>query len=188
MNFKHAIKIPNNISVFYHKKKNILSIKGPLTQRSLKLKLKIILLKKYKLIIFTTIPGIKASNDVKKKMKALQGSTLKLIRTVISETNNIIYKRLNLVGVGYRAFPVENYEKQLLLFKLGYSHLIYFKIPENLSILSLKFTKLFVFGNSYQGIHLVTSILQRTKLPEPYKGKGIVNENKKIILKQGKKI
>ena len=111
-----------------------------------------------------------------------------LIKILISETRNIIYKRLKIVGVGYRGFQVEKYEKQLLLFKFGYSHPIYFKIPKNLGVFCLKFTKLFIYGNSYQNINLTASILKKNRLPEPYKGKGILYENEKITIKQGKKI
>lgn len=188
MNFKYSIKIPSNINVFYCDKKNILIVKGPLNQKSLKLKIKIIISKINKLIILTTIPCFKVAKNEKKKLKAIRGSTLTLIKTLIAETSIVIYKRLNIVGVGYRCFQVEEYKKQLLLLKLGYSHPIYLKIPKNLVIFCLKFTKLFIYGNSYQDINLTASLIRKTKLPEPYKGKGILNENEKITLKQGKKI
>jgi large subunit ribosomal protein L6 len=124
----------------------------------------------------------------KKNLKAIRGSTTRLIKTLISEISTVLYKRLNIVGVGYRGFSVDKYEKKLLLLKLGYSHPVYFRIPENLMIFCLKFTKLFIYGNSYQNISLMASLLKKTKLPEPYKGKGILNENERLILKQGKKI
>jgi hypothetical protein len=70
MNLKYSIKIPNNINFFYSKKKNILIIKGPLTQRSLTLKLKIIVLKSDKLILVTSIPCSRIANNEKKKPKS----------------------------------------------------------------------------------------------------------------------
>lgn len=51
----------------------------------------------------------------------------------------------------------------------------------------LKLTKLFVYGDSYQKITKTTALIQSYKQPDPYKGKGILYENEKIILKEGKK-
>ena len=92
------------------------------------------------------------------------------------------------MGVGYRAFDVENFENKLLFFKLGYSHPIFFKITNNLRIVSLKFTKLFICGNSYQSIAQTASLIRSYKKPEPYKGKGILYDNEKITIKEGKKV
>ena len=75
-----------------------------------------------------------------------------------------------------------------MLLKLGYSHDIYLKIPRNLEISSLKFTKLFISGFSYGKITQTAALIQSYKYPEPYKGKGILYENQKIQLKEGKKI
>jgi large subunit ribosomal protein L6 len=74
------------------------------------------------------------------------------------------------------------------MFKLGYSHSLYFKIPEQLIIFCLKFTKLFIYGNSYQNVTQIASLIRSYKKPEPYKGKGILYETEKILLKEGKKI
>ena len=79
--------------------------------------------------------------------------------------------------------------KNQFYFKLGYSHLIYFKIPEDINTFCVKFTKLFIFGNvPYQKLTQVTSQLRDCKKPEPYKGKGILYYGETIKLKKGKKI
>ena len=188
MNSRYIIKIPNNINLFYCNKKNILIFKGPLTQKYLKIKTKIVVSKINSIIKLTTLPFSKTSNHEKRKLKAIRGATVTLIKQLITETNTIIYKKLNIIGVGYRIFEVDNYKKKLLLLRLGFSHPIYFKIPNNLKIFCLKFTKLFISGTSYQDIVLTASLIKKNKLPEPYKGKGIRNENEKITIKQGKKI
>jgi large subunit ribosomal protein L6 len=90
--------------------------------------------------------------------------------------------------VGYRAFPVENFENHLLILRLGYSHPIYFKIPPKIKIFSLKLTKLFLYSYSYQQLILTASKIRLNKIPEPYKGKGILYENETTTLKEGKKI
>jgi len=185
---KYIIRIPNDNTIFYCDKKKILTIIGPLTKKSLKLQLKIEISKTEKILIVTSIPFLKLSNNKKKKIKALQGTTVALIKQLLVETSSILYQKLKFIGVGYRAFQVEKHEDKLLMFKLGYSHSIFFKIPKDLKIFCLKSTKLFIYGNSYQNITQKTSLIQSYKYPEPYKGKGILYENEKIELKEGKKV
>ena len=185
---KQIIKIPNNISVFYCNKKKIIILKNSFKQRSLKLKTKIIVSQVKHQIEIPTISFSKLSNNKKKKAKAIQGTIVALLNQLLIETKVMLYKKLHLVGVGYRGFPVENFEDQLISFKLGYSHTIYYKIPSKLNIFCLKLTKLFIYGFSYQDITLASSQIRAKKLPEPYKGKGIRYENEKIVLKEGKKI
>jgi large subunit ribosomal protein L6 len=182
----YTIKIPSNIIVLYCEKKNILITKGPLSQKSVKLKFPIKLLKSQ--IIIESKTFLKISNSKKKYFLSLQGTTAALIKQIILETSYIFYKKLKLIGVGYRAFNVENFKEKLLLFKLGYSHSVYFKFPIKSKIFCLKNTRLFIYGNSYQDITQSASLIRSYKKPEPYKGKGILYNNEKIILKEGKKI
>ena len=185
---KYCIKIPKNITVFYCYQKKIIILKGPLKQKLLKLKVKISLQEIKKIIKVSSTPFSKMSNNQKKKIKAIQGTTVALIKQSIVEISSVFYQKLKFVGVGYRALKIEDYQNKLLLFKLGYSHPIYFKIPDKLKIFCLKFTKLFIFGNCYQNVTQITALIRLNKFPEPYKGKGILYENEKIILKEGKKI
>ena len=186
---KYLIKIPANVSMIYCKKKNILTIKGPLLQKSIKLKLKIFINPYKKLIKISKLRINKVSNKEKKETRSLRGTTKALIKHKLIETSNLIYKKFELHGVGYRILSDNMYGKSnLLTFKLGYSHLIYFRIPFNLNVFCFNKTKLCIFGNSYQNINQMAAIIKSKKAPEPYKGKGILYENEIITLKEGKKI
>lgn len=185
---KTSIQIPKNISVIYNNEKKIITFIGLLTKKSLKLKVPIILVKDKSLIIITQGFRSKLSNASRKKIKSLQKTTTALIRQSFIEVSTTVYKKLNFIGVGYRAFDVEGFRNKLLLLKLGYSHSIYFKIPKDLKIICLKLTKLFVFGNSYQQITQTAALVRSYRKPEPYKGKGILYYNEKITLKEGKKV
>lgn len=185
---KHVIKIPKNVTILYCNEKKIITLIGPLSQKSLKLKVKIELLTNERLIKVTSNPFSKISNSQKKNILAIQGTTISLIKQLILETSHVLYKKLKLVGVGYRSFDVEEFEETLLSLKLGYSHPIYFKIPKKSKIFCLKKTKLFIYGNSYQDVTQTASLIRSYKKPEPYKGKGILYENEKINLKEGKKV
>lgn len=185
---KYLIKIPKNTKVIYCNKNKIITVIGPLKKKSLELQVELRLKSVFNTIEVTTIPFSKLSNNDKKNIKSIQGTTVALIKQLLIETSSTFYQKLKFVGVGYRAFEVDNFEKQVLLFKLGYSHPVYFKIPENLEISSLKFTKLFISGFSYRKITQAAALIQSYKYPEPYKGKGILYENQKIQLKEGKKV
>lgn len=185
---KYTIKIPNNVTVVCCDQKQIMTLKGPLGKKSLKLAVKIFIMKEDKLIKVSSIPFAKVSNNRRKKTKSFQGTTLSLIKQNIVEVSSTLYQKLKFVGVGYRAFDVENFENKLLLLKLGYSHPIYFKIPSELQVFCFKLTKLFIYGSSYQHVTQAAALIRSNKVPEPYKGKGVLYENEKIALKEGKKI
>ena len=170
---KYSIKIPNNLTVLYSEKKQLISVIGPLETKSKKLELKVKLLKNEKIIYVTSKTFKKLSNAEKKTIKALKGTTVALIKQLIIETYSIIYKKLKFVGVGYRVIYTNNVVDKLLLLKLGFSHFVYFKVPTRLKVFCLKNTKVFLYGNSCQTVTQIASKLQACKAPEPYKGKGI---------------
>lgn len=185
---KYIIKIPKNINIIYCDKKNIITFIGPSQTKSLKLDVKIFLVPASELLIVSQIPVSGVSTVALKNAKKLQGTTLSKIKQILIETTYILYHKLNLVGVGYRVFAHEKLSNQIYL-KLGYSHLIYFKIPSNLNSFCQKFVKLFLFGNcSFDSLTHTAAQIRNCKLPEPYKGKGILYDQEKILLKKGKKI
>nr|QXV92939.1 ribosomal protein L6 [Nitzschia anatoliensis] len=185
---KHTIKIPKNIKVLYCDKKNLITFIGPSQMKSLKVKVKLFLSTDFNTITVTSIFASQTSSINMKNLNKLQGTTVAKIKQILIEITYTLYHKLNLVGVGYRVFSYEQLENQLY-FKLGFSHLTYFKIPSSLKTHCQKFTKLFIFGNSSFDILTQTvAQIRAFKKPEPYKGKGILRDQEKIILKKGKKI
>ena len=137
-----------------------------------------------KSIIVTDIPSYLGEKNFKK----LQGTTVAQIKQILIELSYKLFNKLVLVGVGYRAFVYEKMETQLY-FKLGYSHLVYFRIPTDLQIFCQKTTKLFLFGDSSLNLLTQTAAQIRScKVPEVYKGKGILYDKEKITIKKGKKV
>lgn len=185
---KQRIKIPSNIKVFYHYKKKLLVFKGTGNQKSLKIN-NLLTLKCYdrEIEVIYDIDK-KLSNIEQKKIRMVKNTAVSLIKQLVIESAAILYQKVKLVGVGYRVFPVENFENCLLLLRLGYSHPIYFRVPRKTKISILKLTKLFLYGYSYQQLTFTASRIRLNKTPEPYKGKGILYDNEKIVLKEGKKI
>jgi len=185
---KYSIKIPKNIKILYCDKKNLITFIGPLLTKSLNLKTKLFLIPSSNLIIVTDFPSASKSKIGFKNGKKLQGTMVAKIKQNLIETTNVLSQKLNLVGVGYRVFPYEKLSNQIY-FKLGYSHLLYFRIPTGLNVNCFKFTKLLLSSNnSYDSLTQTTAQIRACKLPEPYKGKGILYDKETIILKKGKKI
>lgn len=184
---RYIIKIPKNINIFYCEYKKILIIKNNTQTKSLNLSIKLIINNDKNIIKVTRESLYNLSNNLKKNLKSLQGLTTSLIKQYLIEVSKTIFKKLKFIGLGYKIFNVTNSNGNLIYFKLGYSHFIYFKLPKNFKIINIKSTKLFIIGNSFEKVNNIAAIIKNYKLPEPYKGKGILYIDEKVKLKEGKK-
>lgn len=187
MSARYIITIPKSITLIHNKDKNFIILVGLKQIRHLELKLKISIKHSNSLKI-TSKSVFPVSNAEKKKLKSLQGSTIALLNQLLMEMLYDAYKKLKFVGVGYRAFAVTKINFNLLRFKLGFSHYVYFKIPDELSFFCIKMTKLYVFGNSYHNVSQTCALIRLCKKPEPYKGKGILYQSEIVKLKIGKRV
>jgi len=185
---KYNVKIPTDITVIYSERKRTLIFIGPLKKKSMKLKLKIFVDRSKEILSVSPIVFSQISNTERKKIKTFRNTTVAQIKLMLIESSISLHKKLKISGVGYRAFFSEKFGDKLLTLKLGYSHYIYMKIPKNLTINCSAKTKLYIFGNSYDDVSNFSALIRANKLPEPYKGKGVLYEDEVIVLKEGKKI
>lgn len=185
---KTIIKIPKNVSLYYCDTTRIIIFANSVGHKVLVLKTKLILEKTKRIIKVTREPFGNISNHEKKRLKAIQGSQVSIIKQLLLDMSFLFCKKLNIIGVGFRVSATKISNLNLLHFKLGYSHYVYFKIPKNLEIFCLKANKLLIVGNSYTNVNQVAALIRSFKIPEPYKGKGIVYSTEKISLKEGKKV
>ena len=148
----------------------------------------LIINKDEKILKVTREPLYSISNNEKKKLKAIQTTQVALLKQMLLEISLLCCKKLKLIGVGFRVSSLKVLDFDLLYFKLGYSHAIYFKVPKTLNVFCLKNNKLFLIGNSSIFLTQVAALIRSYKIPEPYKGKGILYMSEKITLKEGKKI
>lgn len=186
---KHMLRIPKDVSLIFCKKQKVLTAIGPLKSKSLKLKLKIRIHSRLKKVIVSPIPLFKTSNAEKKKIKMLQKTTVVQIQYLFIESSVAVHQKLKIVGVGFRVdFAPTTPKEKILTFKLGFSHLTFVKIPDDLTVKGLTKTAFCICGNSYSEIMKFSSLLRFQKKPEPYKGKGILLSNEIVKLKEGKKI
>ncbi|MEN9705003.1 MAG: hypothetical protein RLZZ393_882 [Pseudomonadota bacterium] len=114
---------------------------------------------------------------------ALAGSTRAHLANVVQGVTAGFEKKLELVGVGYRAAV----QGKVLTLTLGYSHAIVFDVPEGITIDVPSQTEIIVKGIDRQRVGQVAAELRAFRSPEPYKGKGVKYSDEKIALKEGKK-
>jgi large subunit ribosomal protein L6 len=117
-----------------------------------------------------------------KNKKSILNLYNKLIKLKIKGVLQGFKLNLILKGIGFKAF-VEN---DNLILKLGFSHNITIAIPSNIKVISqannLIFSSIdFIFLTQF--VHFI----KNHKKPEPYKGKGLLLKNEKILKKEGKK-
>lgn len=185
------IKLPKDVLGFLHSDKNLLILVGPEKTCTIKLQLKLLLLKNHdntKTIVVTNLPTQKVSKNVLKKIFVLRGNLISVIKNKIIETKTTFYKRLKFVGVGYRMLTEHSVNRHCTL-KLGYSHLIYYNAPLGVSLFCRKLIYPTLFGKvSYYTLTQTVAKLRKLRAPEPYKGKGILYMNENIKLKTGKRV
>jgi large subunit ribosomal protein L6 len=181
---KQAVKIPSGISI--KRIKNLLLIKGPLGQKTISLLVDVVLTEK-NLFVTENLLSQYEKDKFKLNLKALRGTTIALIKQTFIGLKSGFRIQLKLVGVGFKVTLEELQDGSFLILKLGYSHSIAIKIPSNLKVVCLKNTSISILGSDKQKVNNFAAIIRSYKKPEPYKGKGILYHDEKIVLKEGKR-
>ena len=120
--------------------------------------------------------------DDSRDAKAQHGLVRTLVSNMIEGVSKGFSKKLQLVGVGYRAaLKGSDIEMQL-----GYSHPVLVKCPEGIKFECPQPTEIVVSGASKEQVGQVAADIRKWRKPEPYKGKGIRYEGEYIRRKLGK--
>lgn len=114
--------------------------------------------------------------------RAMHGLARSLVRNLIEGVASGYSRTLEINGVGYR---VEQ-KKRYLVFSLGYSHPIYYEVPEGVDARVESPTRLSVSGLDRQLVGATAAKVRSFRRPEPYKGKGIKYLDEVIRRKEGK--
>jgi large subunit ribosomal protein L6 len=115
--------------------------------------------------------------------RTLAGSTRAHLANMVRGVTRGYEKKLELVGVGFRA----QVQGKALNLTLGFSHPVSFPIPEGITIETPSQTEIVVKGADRQKVGQVAAEIRDVRPPEPYKGKGVRYANEQISLKEGKK-
>lgn len=120
--------------------------------------------------------------DDTREAKAFHGLTRTLLHNMVEGVSAGFSKKLQLVGVGYRAaLKGKDLEMQL-----GYSHPVLVEAPEGITFEVPSQTEIIVTGPSKEQVGQVAANIRKWRKPEPYKGKGIRYEGEHVRRKVGK--
>ncbi len=124
-----------------------------------------------------------APRDGSKVSMALTGTTRALVNNMIQGVSQGFEKKLQLVGVGYRAQA----QGQKLNLTLGFSHPVDYPVPDGVTVETPSQTEVVVRGADKQKVGQVAAEIRAYRPPEPYKGKGVKYADEIIVRKEAKK-
>jgi large subunit ribosomal protein L6 len=111
------------------------------------------------------------------------GTARALLANMVKGVSEGYERKLELVGVGYRA----SMAGKALNLSLGFSHPVVFNAPEGINIETPSQTEILIKGSDKQLVGEVAAKIRGYRPPEPYKGKGVRYAGEKITLKEAKK-
>ena len=115
--------------------------------------------------------------------RAMAGTMRALVNNMVTGVHQGFERKLQLVGVGYRAQA----QGSVLNLSLGFSHPIEYKVPASVSVETPSQTEILVKGIDKQQVGAVAAKIRSYRPPEPYKGKGVRYSDERIIMKEAKK-
>ncbi len=114
---------------------------------------------------------------------AVAGTMRALLNNLVVGVSTGFEKRLNIVGVGYRA---QAQGKKVNL-SLGFSHPVVYDVPDGITIETPTQTEIVVSGADKQLVGSTAAEIRQYRPPEPYKGKGVRYADEYVVRKQAKK-
>ena len=114
---------------------------------------------------------------------AMSGTLRALVANMIQGVTKGFEKRLQLVGVGYRAQA----QGDKLNLTLGFSHPIVHQMPKGIKVETPAQTEIVIKGIDKQVVGQVAAEVRGYRPPEPYKGKGVRYSDERVVLKETKK-
>ncbi|MER0171199.1 MAG: 50S ribosomal protein L6 [Nitrosomonas sp.] len=170
----NPISVPENVEIFLTEQD--IKIKGPLGV------LEYPIVREISVNQIDNLLKIKANSN-SQHANALSGTFRALIANMVHGVSKGFEKKLQLVGVGYRAQANAN----KLSLTLGFSHPIDFEIPNGIKIETPSQTEIIIKGIDKQKVGQVSADIRAYRKPEPYKGKGVRYSDEVIVLKETKK-
>lgn len=171
---KLPIAVPDKVKV---------DIKGQeITLKGAKGELKTVINSNAKLSFTDGKVHVEPANDTQ-MARAMWGTARAIINNMVKGVSEGFSVRIEIIGVGFRAAI----DKGILTLSLGFSHEIKYVIPTGIEIKAEKPTLIVISGPDKQLVGQVAAELHRLRRVDPYKGKGVLYEGKKIRRKEGKK-
>ena len=153
------------------------SIKGPLGTLSQRLSSQVRIKRDGDQLLFEPVEGAENGNAMSGTMRALTAN-------MVTGVTKGFERRLNLVGVGYRAQA----QGDKLNLTLGFSHPVVHPMPKGVKVETPSQTEIVIKGLDKQLVGKVAAEIRAHRPPEPYKGKGVRYVGEQIRRKEGKAV
>ncbi len=124
-----------------------------------------------------------AANNDSKFARSMSGTLRALLNNMVNGVSKGFEKKLQLVGVGYRAQA----QGDALNLSLGFSHPVVHQMPEGVKCETPTQTEILIKGADKQRVGQVAAEIRAYRSPEPYKGKGVRYADEVVVLKETKK-
>ena len=170
---KKPIDIPQGVKVKIDGQ--LVTAKGPLGEESVNVRPEIAVKIENNQVILT-------KNSDSREADALYGLSRTLVANAVQGVKDGFEKKLEIVGVGYRA----SMQGTTLNLALGYSHPVNIPAPEGIKIEVEANTKIKISGHNKQAVGDLAALVRSKRPPDVYKGKGIKYEGEHIRRKAGK--
>ena len=121
--------------------------------------------------------------DESREANAMSGTLRQLVNNMVVGVSKGFEKKLNLIGVGYKASVQGN----KLNLNVGYSHPVILEMPEGITAATPTPTEVVIKGADRQVVGQIAAEVRATRPPEPYKGKGVRYSDERVIIKETKK-
>ena len=169
---KDPIKLPSGVDINISGSK--MNVKGPKGQLALIL---------HPDISFDVNDGEYLVKSADTKNLAMAGTFRALVNNLVIGVSTGFQKKLQLIGVGYRAQVQGN----KLNLALGFSHPIEYVAPEGITIETPSQTEIIISGCDKQKVGQIAAEIRSYRPPEPYKGKGVRYLGERVVKKEAKK-
>ena len=171
---KAPVTLPSGVEINYQD--NLLTVKGSKGSLSQAIHPTVELSTEDNQLSFTIAKNNSANWPMAGTMRAL-------VNNMVVGVSEGFVKKLQLVGIGYRAVAQGN----KLDLALGFSHPVIFEVPEGLTVETPTNTEIIVTGIDKQKVGQTAAKIRAIRPPEPYKGKGVRYADEKVIRKEAKK-
>lgn len=121
--------------------------------------------------------------DETQNANAQAGTARALLSNMVTGVSVGFQRKLEILGVGYRAQAKGN----VVSLSLGFSHPVDFPVPDGITVETPSQTEILVKGIDKQQVGQVAANIRAYRKPEPYKGKGVRYQNEQILRKEAKK-
>lgn len=171
---KAPVELPKGVE--FKRDGNVATLKGPKGALSLELNNEVELSEENGTLQVAPRSGSRFSTAIAGTMRALLANMAKGV-------SDGFERKLELVGVGYRAQAQGN----KLNLSLGFSHPVVHEVPEGITVETPSQTEIVVRGADKQVVGQVAAEIRGYRPPEPYKGKGVRYADERVVIKEAKK-